>query len=159
MTLEVWFWFWVILSAGFIVGEVLTATFFLFPFGIGAAAAAIANGMFDASPVAQWVWFMAVAFPALMAVKMYMKVSGPKGDAPYVTDRFAGAVGIVEETVPGKGVAGMVRVNGEEWSAKTEGPAAIPAGTQVDVVRMEGAHLIVRTHRPETPVGLEGGSQ
>jgi len=115
--------------------------------------------MFDASPAWQWIWFIALSVPTLIAVKMFVKTAGPEGTAPFASDRFTGAVGIVEETVQARGAAGMIRVNGEEWSAKTQEPAPIPAGTEVDVLRMDGAHLIVRTHRPGTPVGLEGGSE
>jgi hypothetical protein len=32
-----WTWFWVILSALLVVGEIFTAGFFILPFGIGAA--------------------------------------------------------------------------------------------------------------------------
>ena len=39
-----WIWFWVILAAVLVVGEIFTAGFFLLPFGVGAMVAALVAG-------------------------------------------------------------------------------------------------------------------
>lgn len=65
-----WTWFWVILSAFLVVGEIFTAGFFILPFGIGAAVAALVAWLgFDL--VWQWATFLIVSIPALLLLKRF----------------------------------------------------------------------------------------
>jgi Membrane-bound serine protease (ClpP class) len=52
-----------------------------------------------------------------------------------------GLIGAVGEAVAGFPGSGRVRLQGEVWSARSEGP--IPAGTQVRVKGREGLTLLV----------------
>jgi membrane-bound serine protease (ClpP class) len=57
-------------------------------------------------------------------------------------ESMSGKVGVVRSDLTPKG---SVQVGGELWSAELEGGGGkIPAGTRVEVVRLEGLRLIVR---------------
>jgi membrane protein implicated in regulation of membrane protease activity len=64
-------------------------------------------------------------------------------------DRFIGKKGIVLEDVNNVENVGRVRLDKEEWRADSETGAIIAAGTQVEVVRLDGTHLVVKTMEKE----------
>ena len=57
---EVWRWLWTIFAIVMGIGEIFTAGFFLLPFAVGAAAAAIL-AWFNAAILAQWLVFFGVS--------------------------------------------------------------------------------------------------
>ena len=59
-------------------------------------------------------------------------------------ERFVGKTAHVIEPVDPKSSTGRVRVEQEEWKAETEGTEAIPEGEAVEVLRVDGNHLVVR---------------
>jgi membrane protein implicated in regulation of membrane protease activity len=62
-------------------------------------------------------------------------------NAPTVVGKRAVVVIPIEE---GPGQRGQVRVGTEHWSARSEDEQAVPEGTTVDVVRIDGVSLVVR---------------
>ena len=152
-----WFWFWVILAAFLIIGEIFTLGFFLLPFGVGAAAAALSSWL-GANVVGQWIIFLLVSIPALLLVKRFAdRVTRHREPLQVASDRFVGKTGIVLEAIHPHGGMGRIRVGLEEWRAQPEIPAEIPEGTVVDVVRVEGTHLIVRLQGTPQDGEAEGG--
>ena len=152
-----WFWFWVILAAFLIVGEIFTMGFFLLPFGVGAAAAALGSWM-GANVVGQWIIFLLVSIPALLLIKRFAdRVTRDREPLQVASDRALGKSGIVLEAIHPHGGMGRIRVGLEEWRAQPETPAEIPKGTVVDVVRVEGTHLIVRLKSAPQDGEAEGG--
>jgi membrane protein implicated in regulation of membrane protease activity len=155
-----WFWFWVILTVVLVVGEIFTAGFFLLPLGVGAGAAAIA-AWFDASLAWQWVFFLVVSIPALLLSKRFADRVTRSGEPLRVAaDRAVGEVGLVIEPVRPHGTGGRVRVGREEWRAEPDHGQDIPEGAEVEVLRVDGTHLIVRPRQrsPEGGESEEGGS-
>ena len=55
---------------------------------------------------------------------------------------FIGKKGIVTATINSLEGKGLVKVNGEVWSAKTN-LETIPEGTEVEVIGIDGVKLIV----------------
>ena len=53
---------------------------------------------------------------------------------------------------------GRVRVGQEEWRAEGEGSSRIPEGAEVEVLRVDGTHLVVRPRNAPPPGGPEGGA-
>ena len=152
-----WFWFWVILAAFLIVGEIFTMGFFLLPFGVGAAAAAFGSWM-GANVVGQWIIFLLVSIPALLLIKRFAdRVTRDREPLQVASDRALGKTGIVLEAIHPHGGMGRVRVGLEEWRAQPEAPSEIPEGTVVEVVRVEGNHLIVRPQGAPQDGEAEGG--
>lgn len=151
-----WTWFWIILSAFLIVGEIFTAGFFLLPFGIGAAAAAAVAG-FGGGLVWQWAAFLVVSVPALLMLKRFADRVTEGADLKVAADRVIGKVGTVIDEVQPHGITGRVRVGTEEWRAEADGEEAIPAGTSVEVLKVDGTHLVVRPRGVQPAGGGEGG--
>lgn len=152
-----WFWFWVALAVIFIVGEIFTLGFFLLPFGIGAAVVAVAT-WFGLDLVAQWILFLVVSVPALLMVKRFAdRMTRDREPLQVASDRAIGKTGLVLEVIQPHGGGGRVRVGLEEWRAQPEAPVIIPADAVVEVVRVEGTHLIVR--QQAAPKHSEEGGQ
>lgn len=55
-----------------------------------------------------------------------------------------GAEAVVTEPIDNLQATGQVKVNGQVWTARSEGESTIPAGTVVTVLRIEGVKLYVQ---------------
>jgi len=138
-----WEWFWVILSAFLIVGEIFTAGFFILPFGIGAAVAA-ALAFLGLGLVWQWAAFLVVSVALLLPLKRFADHITPDAGVGIAADRVIGRVGMVLEAVQPHGVTGRVRIGSEEWRAASDGETTIPEGTSVEILRIDGTHVVVK---------------
>lgn len=147
MTWELpWEWFWVILSAMLIVGEIFTAGFFVLPFGIGAAVAA-ALAFFGVGVVVQWIAFLVVSVALLLPLKRFADSVTPDSGVGVAANRVIGKVGVVLQPVQPHGITGgRVKVGSEEWRATCEDDAedAIPEGSRVEILRIDGTNVVVR---------------
>ena len=141
MDFEVWRWVWTILAVVMLIGEIFTAGFFLLPFGIGAAAAAIL-AWFEAGPAAQWITFFVVSIISLLYVRRFVHHQDDREPTPVGSNRYLHTKAVVLETIDPTASTGMVRMESEEWRATTEGEV-IEAGTPVTVVRITGSRLVV----------------
>jgi len=138
-----WEWFWVILSAFLVVGEIFTAGFFILPFGIGAAAAA-ALAFMGGGLVWQWVVFLVVSVGLLLPLKRFADRITPESGIGVAADRVIGKVGLVLEEVQPHGVTGRVRIGSEEWRAASDSEETIAEGVAVEIQRIDGTHVVVR---------------
>jgi membrane protein implicated in regulation of membrane protease activity len=136
-------WIWMILAAVCIVAEILTAGFFIFWFGIGALAAGILS-LIGLGAGWQWAAFVVVS-GALLAVSRRFAERFTKKQPPGIgADRFIGKKGIVLETIDNKNNTGRIRLDKEEWRADSESERVIPAGKRVEVIRVDGTHMMVK---------------
>jgi len=140
---EVWFWIWVVLAAGLIIAEIFTAAFFMAAFGISATVAAVL-AWYGVDASWQLGAFLGVAIPLLFVARMLTQRARPDVSTPVAADRLLGSVGIVAETIRPHGGGGRVRVGSEEWAAQAEDGSEVAAGTEIDVLRVEGVRLVVR---------------
>ncbi|MCI8574624.1 MAG: NfeD family protein, partial [Oscillibacter sp.] len=62
---------------------------------------------------------------------------------PTNADRIVGMTAQVVEPVDNEKASGAVYVDGKTWTARSTDGHSIPAGTQVQVQRIEGVKLIV----------------
>jgi membrane protein implicated in regulation of membrane protease activity len=137
---EVWRWLWTILAVVMAIGEIFTAGFFLLPFAIGAAAAAILAWL-SAPVVAQWLVFFGVSFVSLAYLRRFIGHQD-EGEQPRVgANRWLGEEGLVLADIDPHTGAGMVKVLNEEWRATANQPIA--ADVEIVVTAVEGARLIV----------------
>jgi len=137
---EVWRWMWTIFAIVMGIGEILTAGFFLLPFAIGAAAAAIL-AWFNAAILAQWLVFFGVSIFSLAFLRRYIGRQD-EGEQPRVgANRWIGAEGLVLQRIDPQTEAGMVRILHEEWRATASAPMEV--GARVVVTEVKGTRLIV----------------
>ncbi len=140
---EAWRWFWTVLAGILVVGEIFSPGFFLLPFGIGAAAAAIL-AWFNVNAGVQWAVFLVVSIAALLSLRPLIRKQDEGEPDAVGANRYLRKRGIVLEDIDMKAATGMVRINTEEWRAITEGES-IPAGTEIIVSGITGSRLIVET--------------
>jgi membrane protein implicated in regulation of membrane protease activity len=137
---EVWRWLWTIFAIVLAIGEMFTAGFFLLPFAIGGAAAAILAWV-GANVIAQWLVFFGVSTISLVYLRRFIHRQD-EGLQPRVgANRWVGQEGVVLQAVDPDTGAGMVRILNEEWRATSLGK--IPAGKRIVVTEVDGARLIV----------------
>jgi membrane protein implicated in regulation of membrane protease activity len=132
---------WVVLGVVLIIVEMVTPSFFLVWFGLGAlAAAAVAYA--GGSPAWQWTTFLAGSFVLVLGSRKFARrVSNEPGLKTNI-DEYLGETGVVLERIDPVANTGRVRVKKEEWRADAQ--EQIEEGALVEVVGSEGAHLKVR---------------
>ncbi len=142
MNFEVW-WVWAGFAALFIIGEIFTAGFFILWFGIGAIVAAI-FAFFGFGPGWQWGSF-AIVSGVLLAVSRKFAERFTAEQPPGIgADRFLGKKGVVLEEIENIKNTGRVRMDKEDWRADSETGENIPLDKIIEVVGIEGTHLIVK---------------
>jgi membrane protein implicated in regulation of membrane protease activity len=138
-----WFWIWLILAAVLFIAEMLTLTFYMLPFAIGAAVAAVTSMIAPGSVVLQWVLFIVVSVVALALLRpVARRVTRDNAEKSGV-DRLVGNTALV---IDGKAPAGMfrVRVDRDEWNAERVGGGVCAVGSNVIVESVDGTRLKVR---------------
>lgn len=137
---ETWRWLWTGFALVMGIGEIFTAGFFLLPFAIGAAAAALLAWL-GVALLPQWLVFFGVSMFALMYLRRFITRQDQMDQPAVGANRWINAKGVVLESIDPIASIGMVRILGEEWRATSDGP--IPAGAQVIVTEVRGARLVV----------------
>lgn len=143
---EVWRWVWLSAAVLFGLGEMTSpGSFFLAPFAIGAAVAAVLS--FLGLPVAlAWVAFVGVSIGSFAALRPLARRLDAAGGNPrgVGAGRLVGETGVVLDDVPpGPDSVGLVRVGREEWRAQSADGSPIPKDTQVTVVEVRGTRVVV----------------
>lgn len=139
---ETWRWIWV--GAALFLGfaEMITAGFFMLPFAVGAVIAAVL-AFLDVAPEIQLTVFIGTSLVSLVLLQRFVRKEDEH--QPQVgSNRFVGQQAVVLQTVDRTSGSGRVRMETEEWRAVTDGEP-IAAGTEVRVVDVRGARLVVET--------------
>ena len=143
MAVNLLFWIWLGLGAVFIIGEIFTLGFFLFWFGLGAGAAAVL-AMLGFGIAWQLIAFMGIGFVGVLLSRRFAaRIQGGE-DIAIGVERFVGQKAYVMKRLDKKAGTGRVRVEREEWKASPEGSEPIEEGEVVEVLEVDGNHLIVR---------------
>lgn len=140
---EQWRWIWLGATVLFGIGEMATpGAFFLAPFGIGAAVAAIV-AFAGVGLAGEWGAFVVVSVVAFAALRpLARRLDGESGSAGVGSRRLIGREGIVLTEITAN-VAGMVRVDSEEWRAESSDRSPITAGSAVRIIEVAGTRVIV----------------
>lgn len=135
---------WLVAACVFAVGEMLTTGFFLAPFALGAALAAIVAGL-GAGGGAAVIVFIAGAVVGLGVLRPVARrhlLSAPglrTGPAALV-----GRPAVVLERIANAEGVGCVKIDGEVWTARAlDDDEVIERGTRVQVVQIKGATALV----------------
>jgi membrane protein implicated in regulation of membrane protease activity len=135
---------WLILAVIFGVGEIATLGFFLAPFALGAAVAALISAAGAGMVLAGGV-FLVVSILLLLALRPLAR--SHRRMPPQIRTGTAALVGkdatVVERIANAEGV-GCVRIDGEVWTARSYlDDATYDAGTRVQVIEIRGATALV----------------
>jgi membrane protein implicated in regulation of membrane protease activity len=138
-------WVWWLIAAGvFGIGEMLTTSFFLAPFALGAALAAVA-ALAGAGDVVPWIVFVAVSLLTLVIVRPIAR--SHMNMPPQIRTGAAALVGkqaIVLERIANHEGVGCVKIDGEVWTARAyDDEEEIEQGKRVQVIEIRGATALV----------------
>ena len=134
---------WAIAAVLLAVGELLTpGLFFLGPVALAAAVAMVVALL----GVAVWVQLVVFAVASAASLMLLRPIARAHLTMPRAIRTGAaaleGAHAVVLQRVDARG--GLVKIGGEEWSARAFMPdAAYEPGTQVEVMKIEGATALV----------------
>jgi membrane protein implicated in regulation of membrane protease activity len=142
--MDAWFWVWVGLAAILTISEMFTGEFFMLPFGLGAAVAAGVNYA-EASLGWQWAVFVVASVLFLGVLRRWGPSWSTASPRQVGGDRLIGECGTVVKALDPQSGRGAVVVGREHWSAVSVTGEPIAEGERISVVRIEGAHLIVRS--------------
>jgi membrane protein implicated in regulation of membrane protease activity len=135
---------WILAACAFGVGELLTTSFFLAPFAVGALVAALVAAIGAGAGLA-WATFFVVSLLMLWVVRPIAR--SHRRMPPQIRTGTAALVGkraIVLERIANHEAVGCVRIDGEVWTARAyDDDRVIEAGTPVDVIEIRGATALV----------------
>ena len=145
--IETWRWVWLGAAVVLGVGEMVTAGFFMLPFAIGAAVACLL-AFFEVAVWVQLLAFLVVSVLALVALRRFAQ-RDTEPNYPVGSRRYVNASATVTETVDRSLGTGRVRMETEQWGATTDLDTILPPGTEVRVVDVRGARLVVEAKPPQ----------
>ena len=133
---------WLVLMVLLFIIEAATAGLTVIWFALGALAALIA-ALFGAQIWLQVLWFLVVSIATLWFTRpLALKYLNGRSVATNA-DRVVGMEGVVCEDIDNLAGTGAVKLDGKEWTARSDSGANIPSGSVVKVRRIEGVKLIV----------------
>lgn len=139
---------WAILGLALIGFEMITPSFFIIWFGIGALAAAL-TAVLGFSLVVQLLVFLLCTVTLLSFTRKFAaKVKGTETRTGYAA--VIGKTAVVTKRISAETGTGLVKVLGEEWSALAETDRNLRPGEKVEVVGVTGVRLVVRPLKDST---------
>ena len=132
---------WLLLGAALIITEMVTPSFFLIWFGIGALAAAGAAYL-GAAAALQWCVFLVLSAVLVLCSRKFARRVSSAGALKTNIDEYVGQTAVVLQRIDPVANTGLIRVQKEEWRA--DAAEVIEPGALVEVVGSEGVHLKVK---------------
>lgn len=144
--------FWLIAMVLFGVLEAVTVGLTSIWFALGALGA-LAAAAASAPVIVQIVVFLGVSFLTLLLVRPLAQRFVNDRKVATNADRVIGREAVVTEDIDNIQGKGRVSISGADWTARAEDDRPIPAGSKVQVLRIEGVKVIV------APAGAAGDPQ
>jgi len=135
---------WVIAACAFAAGEIATTSFFLGPFAIGAAVAAVLAAL-GVGWILSAIIFLVVSILVLLTLRPVARRHLRGGPTLKTgTAALVGRTAIVLERVSNDEGVGCVRLDGEVWTARAyDDDRIIDPGEKVHVIEIRGATAMV----------------
>jgi len=134
---------WAIIFIVLVLVEMATMGLTTIWFAGGAAAGFICS-MLDLNVLIQIVAFFAVSILLLIFTRPFAMRYINQNKVKTNIDSLIGANALVLEEIHNLKETGCVRLEGKEWTARTEDDSVIPKNAEVTVVKIEGVKLIVK---------------
>lgn len=135
-------WIWLIMAVIFLISEAVTVTMVSLWFA-GGSLAALVVGLLGGSWGLQLGTALGVSAVLLACLRPIVK----KHFTPKLTktnvDAIIGSQGYVTADIDNMAATGTVKLGAMEWTARSAGGIKIPAGTLVQVERIEGVKVFV----------------
>ena len=141
---------WLVLLIVFLIVEGLTVSLVSTWFAGGALAALLVS-IFHGPVWLQAAVFLVVSIVLLCLLRPVVKKHLKPKIVATNSDSLVGKTCLVTEAIdPMEG--GRVKVGDVTWSARTEGDQAIPTGTKVRILKIQGVKVFVETVKTEVEV-------
>lgn len=143
---------WLVLMIGFVAAEA-ACPFHLVSvwFAVGSLVALVAAAL-DAQMWLQITLFAVVSVGLLVATLPLVKKFVIPKQAKTNVDSVIGSRGYVTEAIDNLSASGQVKLGGMYWTARSEDGHPIPAGALVEVARIEGVKVFVKTVKVEEEI-------
>jgi membrane protein implicated in regulation of membrane protease activity len=141
--MDAWVW-WIVIACVLAAGEVMNTSFYLAPFAVGAALAAIVAGI-GLATVGSFAVFLGGSLAMFLFVRPIARrhLTMP----PHLrtgTAALVGGTAVVVERIDNDASLGCARINGEVWTARAfDEDRVIEAGERVHVIEIRGATALV----------------
>lgn len=134
---------WLIAAVALGVAELITTSLAFVFVAAGALAAGVTAAAFGAGAVVQVIVFIAVSLASIVLIRpLAVRRLNRRPTLRTGTAALVGQTGYVLEDVTPR--AGLVRIDGQEWSARPyDEMSVIPAGSNVDVLQIKGVTALV----------------
>lgn len=110
---------------------------------VGGALAAMIAQLAGAGVWVQIIVFVVVSAVLLACLRPFVKKFVSPRRTATNTDALLGREAIVTEQVDNLHATGALKLDGKEWTARSEAGEDLPVGTVVKIVRIEGVKLYV----------------
>lgn len=136
-------WIWLGLLIVLVIIEVATVQLTTIWFALGALVSLLLALFGVDNTVIQLIVFVAVSLISLIATRPLVKKHINNKSQPTNADRCIGMSAIVTEEINNIQCSGAVKVNGTEWTARSESDRIISVNSTVTIIRIDGVKLIV----------------
>lgn len=134
---------WLIASGIFFICEIITVGFLVFWLGIGALIAMLVS-FFTSNIIIQMSVFVVSSGLLIFATRPLVNKISKKDVVPTNVYSLIGKKAIVTESIDCTTGKGQIKFECEVWSAKSKEQINIPAGSEVEIVSIEGVKAFVK---------------
>lgn len=135
---------WLVLAIALAITEAVTAGLTTIWFSLGALASLLLVLCGVHNITVQIVVFVLVSSVSLIATRPLVKKYINKKVQPTNADRCIGKEAFVTEEINNILSKGAVKINGIEWSARSEDDSVIENGVKVKIISIDGVKVIVK---------------
>ncbi len=134
---------WLIASGIFFICEIITVGFLVFWLGVGALIAMLVS-FFTSNIIVQMSVFVISSGLLIFATRPLVNKISKKDAIPTNVYSLIGKKAVVTEDIDWVTGKGQIKFEGEVWSAKSKEQINIPAGSEVEIVSIEGVKAFVK---------------
>ena len=134
---------WLIASGIFFICEIITVGFLVFWLGVGALIAMLVS-FFTSNIIIQMSVFVVSSGLLIFATRPLVNKISKKDVVPTNVYSLIGKKAIVTESIDCTTGKVQIKFEGEVWSAKSKEQINIPAGSEVEIVSIEGVKAFVK---------------
>lgn len=134
---------WLIASGIFFICEIITVGFLVFWLGVGALIAMLVS-FFTSNIIIQMSVFVVSSGLLIFATRPLVNKISKKDVVPTNVYSLIGKKAIVTESIDCTTGKGQIKFEGEVWSVKSKEQINIPAGSEVEIVSIEGVKAFVK---------------
>lgn len=134
---------WLIASGIFFICEIITVGFLVFWLGVGALIAMLVS-FFTSNIIIQMSVFVVSSGLLIFATRPLVNKISKKDVVSTNVYSLIGKKAVVTEDIDWVTGKGQIKFEGEIWSAKSKEQINIPAGSEVEIVSIEGVKAFVK---------------